>query len=79
MIPFDVNEIRNWTIKDIPNGDFDFAFIFYKDETNNIRKFYVKEDGFNYSFDSNFVLGGFFWMVLPCKYPNKSYLYTLIL
>lgn len=41
-----------------PRANFDSSFTFYYDETNNIRKFYVRKTGFNYSFDANFVLGG---------------------
>ena len=41
-----------------PTADFDSSFTFYYDETNNIRKFYVRETDFNSSFNSNFVLGG---------------------
>jgi hypothetical protein len=41
-----------------PTADFDSSFTFYYDETNNIRKFYVREIDFNSSFNSNFVLGG---------------------
>ncbi|NEP70424.1 MAG: hypothetical protein F6K25_02365 [Okeania sp. SIO2G4] len=41
-----------------PTADFDSSFTFYYDETNNIRKFYVREFDFNESFNSNFVLGG---------------------
>jgi hypothetical protein len=41
-----------------PNADFDSKFSFYYDETNNIKKLKVNEDGYNNSFDSNFVLGG---------------------
>ncbi len=31
---------------------------FYYDETNNIRKFYLKEEGFNFYTSENFILGG---------------------
>ncbi|MBD8084664.1 hypothetical protein IC610_19870 [Chryseobacterium sp. GCR10] len=42
-----------------PTADFDSIFTFYYDETNNIKKFYVRdEENFNYSFTANFVLGG---------------------
>jgi hypothetical protein len=41
-----------------PELDFDGAYTFYYDETNNIRKFHVKEDDFNAAFRANFVLGG---------------------
>jgi hypothetical protein len=58
MAHFDVNQIREFHKLLIPNADFDSAFTFYYDETNNIRKFYVRETDFNFSFNSNFVLGG---------------------
>ncbi len=41
-----------------PEANFDASNTFYYDETNNIRKFYVKENDFNYAFTGNFVLGG---------------------
>ncbi|MBD2437496.1 DUF3800 domain-containing protein [Nostoc sp. FACHB-110] len=41
-----------------PTADFDSSFTFYYDETNNIRKFYLREIDFNSSFAANFVLGG---------------------
>ena len=41
-----------------PAPDFDGAYTFYYDETNNIRKFYVREFDFNSAFTENFVLGG---------------------
>lgn len=41
-----------------PDLDFDSEYTFYYDETNNIRKFYLKETDFNYSLKSNFLLGG---------------------
>jgi uncharacterized protein DUF3800 len=58
MINFDTSYIRKMAKLLTPSADFDSSFTFYYDETNNIRKFYVKESGFNYSFTSNFVLGG---------------------
>lgn len=42
----------------LPTADFDSSFTFYYDETNNIKKFYVRENDFNYTFTANFVLGG---------------------
>jgi hypothetical protein len=42
----------------VPQADIESEFTFYYDETNNLRKFYVKENDFNYSFTANFVLGG---------------------
>lgn len=41
-----------------PRIDFDTAYNFYYDETNNIKTFYVKENDFNFTFTANFVLGG---------------------
>lgn len=58
MTHFDINLIRDDCIKLMPNADLDSTFTFYYDETNNIRKFHVKEGDFNSSFQSNFVLGG---------------------
>ncbi|MEL7600247.1 MAG: DUF3800 domain-containing protein [Proteiniphilum sp.] len=58
MIDFEVNEIRTFIRLSNLTLDFDSSFTFYYDETNNIKTFYVKEDDFNYSFHSNFVLGG---------------------
>lgn len=50
-----------------PTADFDTAFTFYYDETNNVKKFYVRENDFNYTFTANFVLGG---LVHLGKVPN---------
>ncbi len=58
MIDFDISNIRRMTKMLAPTADFDSSFTFYYDETNNIRKFYVREIDFNSSFNSNFVLGG---------------------
>jgi hypothetical protein len=58
MIDLEISEIREFTKMLAPTADFDSVFTFYYDETNNIRKFYVKENDFNYTFTSNFVLGG---------------------
>lgn len=54
----DLIDIRRIEKMLTPAADFDSAFTFYYDETNNIRKFYVRENNFNYSFLTNFVLGG---------------------
>lgn len=62
MINFEISDIRKMTKMLAPTADFDGSFTFYYDETNNIRKFYVREIDFNSSFNSNFVLGG-----LVCK------------
>lgn len=58
MIDFDISDIREITKMLTPAADFDKRFTFYYDETNNIRKFHVRETDFNYSFTANFVLGG---------------------
>jgi len=55
---FDISYIRRMTKRLAPTADFESRFTFYYDETNNIRKFYVREIDFNYSFNSNFILGG---------------------
>lgn len=70
---FDVTEIRNLTKILAPTADFDGSYTFYYDETNNIRKFYVKEADFNYSFSANFVLGG---IVHEGSSPDFSSLFT---
>jgi hypothetical protein len=58
MNKVDVNEGRD-EVKVFHNlSDIDGVYTFYYDETNNIRKFYLKNDGFNASEDANFVLGG---------------------
>ncbi|MBV34201.1 MAG: hypothetical protein CMP47_01825 [Rickettsiales bacterium] len=54
----DISEIREQIIKLNPEIDFDGDYTFYYDETNNIRKFHIKETGFNSAFTNNFVLGG---------------------
>lgn len=58
MVNFDISDVRRMTRMLAPTADFDSPFTFYYDETNNIRKFYVRENDFNSSFNSNFVLGG---------------------
>ena len=58
MATFDIGEIRKYTKMLAPWADFDGAYTFYYDETNNIRKFYVRETDFNSAFTDNFVLGG---------------------
>lgn len=58
MVTFDISEIRMLTKMLAPSADFDGTYTFYYDETNNIRKFYVRELDFNSAFTDNFVLGG---------------------
>lgn len=58
MIDYEISEYRKFTKMMATAADFDASFTFYYDETNNIRKFYVKENDFNSTFTANFVLGG---------------------
>jgi hypothetical protein len=58
MITIDMSEIRELAKMLAPTADFDGAYTFYYDETNNIKKFYVREFDFNSHFTENFVLGG---------------------
>ncbi len=39
MIDFDISEIKDINKIIAPKADFDRAFTFYYDETNNIKKF----------------------------------------
>lgn len=55
-IVLDVNKVRAGEVETLPGVDRSFT-IFY-DETNNIRKLYLTEDGFNVGKHENFVLGG---------------------
>ncbi len=55
---FETGEIRK-SIIDLHNlKDMSDIYTFYYDETNNARRFRLKEDGFNASIYENFVLGG---------------------
>ncbi|MBU1087147.1 MAG: DUF3800 domain-containing protein [Candidatus Omnitrophica bacterium] len=58
MKNLEIGEVRRSTKVLAPTADFEGAFTFYYDETNNIKKFYVRENDFNYIFTANFVLGG---------------------
>ena len=58
MMDFEISEIRKTTRMLARIADFDSAFTFYYDETNNIKKFYVRENDFNNTFTTNFILGG---------------------
>jgi len=53
-----ISEVRKFTKLLAPEADFDGVYTFYYDETNNIRKFYVRELDFNAAFTENFILGG---------------------
>lgn len=53
-----VNELRT-VIELFPNKElFDIEGSFYYDETDNVRKYYLKETGVNEQIDRHFVLGG---------------------
>jgi len=67
MIDFQINDLRKTTKMLAPTADFDAAYTFYYDETNNIKKFYVRESDFNYTFTANFILGG---LVHEGEIPN---------
>lgn len=58
MITFDISDNRELTKMIAPGADFDGIYTFYYDETNNIRKFYVREFDFNSICTKNFILGG---------------------
>ncbi|MCF6255951.1 MAG: hypothetical protein L3J98_13895 [Gammaproteobacteria bacterium] len=58
MVTIDIGKTRKYTKISAPFADFDGIYTFYYDETNNIRKFYVREFDFNSAFTENFVLGG---------------------
>ena len=58
MIDFEISEVRKLTKMMAPTADFETSFTFFYDETNNIKKFYVRENDFNYTFTANFILGG---------------------
>lgn len=55
---FDVNAMRRIMIDAFQLRRADDRFTFYYDETNNIRKFYLTDDGTNVVEHRNFVLGG---------------------
>jgi hypothetical protein len=52
----DVNDIREGVVAALPGVEGRFTI--YYDETNNIRKLYLTETGFNVTKHENFVLGG---------------------
>lgn len=58
----DVNNMRDMMIGAFQLRRADDKFTFYYDETNNIRKFYLTDQGTNVAEHKNFVLGG---IVLP--------------
>lgn len=58
IIKYQTSELRSITKTRAPSIKMDDVYTFYYDETNNIKKFYVRESDFNYTFTANFVLGG---------------------
>ncbi|WP_241623177.1 DUF3800 domain-containing protein [Rosenbergiella australiborealis] len=54
----DVNEIRDDIIQQNGLQNTDEIYTFYYDETNNIRKLYLKDSGFNVNKADNFTLAG---------------------
>jgi hypothetical protein len=59
-IPRDFSLVKRLTIGMYQLKSLDESLVFYYDETNNMRKFYVRENGFNWDWKANFVLGGLF-------------------
>lgn len=55
---FEVSAIRKSNEKMFKLQGLDNQLKFFYDETNNIRKYYLKEDKFNESIKTNFILGG---------------------
>lgn len=53
-----LDTLRDGQIRVHHLGQTDSAYTFYYDETNNVRKLYVDEDGFNVALPKIFVLGG---------------------
>lgn len=58
MIDFETDKIRQMNIDMHQLKNTERKYIFFYDETNNIRKFYLKESDFNDSSKTNFILGG---------------------
>lgn len=58
MTKFDTTELREINIQMNGLKDLDKKYTFYYDETNNIRKFYLRENSFNSASELNFVVGG---------------------
>lgn len=70
-----MNDMRQMLIDAHQLRRVDDKFTFYYDETNNIRKFYLTDDGTNVSEHNNFVLGGIVLMEghsLPDIVPLRS-------
>jgi len=73
MEVLDIRDIRKYWKRIHPEADFDKSYTFYYDETNNIKKFHVRESDFNSSFSSNFILGG---LVFEDTSPNLAELFV---
>jgi hypothetical protein len=58
MIDFEIDKIRQIQIDMHQIKNTERKYVFFYDETNNIRKFYLKESDYNDSSKSNFILGG---------------------
>ncbi|HGE5982535.1 TPA: hypothetical protein ACGGSI_003464, partial [Vibrio cholerae] len=54
----DVNKLREMLIQHNDIKNTDEFYTFYYDETNNIRKLYLKDSGFNVNKTDNFILAG---------------------
>ena len=54
----DFNEIRDMVVQSNDLENIDDVYTFYYDETNNIRKLYLKDSGINVENSNNFVLAG---------------------
>lgn len=73
MREIEVNMRRDISIRMFPEADFDKSYKFFYDETNNLKKFYIRENDFNSSFSSNFILGG---LVFENSQPDLNDLFT---
>jgi len=58
MQNFDATDINHFTKLQAPHCDFDARYVFYYDETNNIKKLHQETGSLNVDFSGNFILGG---------------------
>lgn len=63
----DINDHRDMAIRFNHIQNTDDIYTFYYDETNNIRKLYLTESGFNVDQADNFVLAGIMHKGLSCQ------------
>jgi len=68
----DITQVREFCVISNPGADFNAVYTFYYDETNNIKKFHLKNGDFNVAFCSNFILGG---LAYEDKKPDVSDLF----